>query len=381
MSDSTAITAALGAALIFGISTVVDQRSTKRVKRRAPTSPKIFLDLLRQPLWFASIAGTLAGFGLQVLALRFGPLALVEPILVCNLIFAVLINSTLRKAWDPKLIAGVVATVAGVGGFLAVARPSAGNTSVSFLVVLPLAAGLAAGICGCLVVARRSDSLRPLALALACGINYGVAAFLVKIVVSPHHGGLVGILTNWPIYALAIVGPLGYLFNETSFQQGALIAPVLSIITVCDPLISIALAYLWLNERLASSPAAITGEILFLILMVLGIVSVADRAPHVTQQIAQRSLPGQPVLFGPASAGGPAEGVEHGDRVEVVPPVDDLAVAEGQDGDVAVPVRGSGGYDLARGCVLQDDCALGRVVVHGQVVAAVEDDSVAVGPV
>ena len=291
MSDGTAIAAALGAALVFGFSTVADQRSTKRVKRRAPTSPKIFLDLVRQPLWIASVGGTLLGFALQVLALRFGPLALVEPILVCNLIFAVLINTFLRRTWDTKLIAGVAATVLGVAGFLAVARPTAGNTSVGFIVVLPLAAGLAAGICGCLVVARRSDALRPLALALACGINYGVAAFLVKVVVSPHHGGLVGILTNWPIYALAIVGPVGYLFNETSFQQGTLIAPVLSIITVCDPLISIALAYLWLNEKLANSPPAIVGEILFLALMVVGIVSVAERAPHVTQQHMQRSGP------------------------------------------------------------------------------------------
>jgi len=67
------------------------------------------------------------------------------------------------------------------------------------------------------------------------------------------------------------------------------------------------------------------------------------------------------------------------DRVEVVPAVDDLAVAEGEDGDVAVAVGGAGAHDLARGGVLQDDRALGWVVVHGQVVAAVQDERVAVG--
>ena len=35
--------------------------------------------------------------------------------------------------------------------------------------------------------------------------------------------------------------------------------------------------------------------------------------------------------------------------------MDDLAVAEGEDGDVAVAVGGAGGHDLARGGVLQDD--------------------------
>lgn len=276
--------AAIGAALVFGIASVADQRSTKRVQRRRALSPRIFLDLVRQPLWLASIGGTVLGFALQVLALRFGPLALVEPLLVCDLIFAVLINSFLRRRWDSVLIGGVAATAIGVAGFLVIARPSSGQSSVSFHVVLPLAAGLAVAVVGCLAVSARNENLRPLALALACGINYGVAAFLVKLLVSDVSGGLIGVLSDWPIYALAVVGPLGFLLNENAFQQGTLIAPVLSIITVCDPLISIALAYLWLNEKLSSTPAAIGGEIASLLLMITGIVVVAHRAPHAAAQ-------------------------------------------------------------------------------------------------
>jgi drug/metabolite transporter (DMT)-like permease len=274
--------AAIAAALVFGAASVADQRSTKRVKRRGPLSPRIFVDLARQPLWLVSIVGTVVGFALQVVALRFGPLALVEPLLICDLIFAVLINSYLRNRWDPGLLGGVIAAAAGVAGFLAIARPTNGNSTVGFFVVLPLGAGLAAAVIGCLAVAARSETLRPLALALACGINYGVAAFLVKLVVSDVSGGLVGLLTDWPIYALAVVGPLGFLLNENAFQQGTLIAPVLSIITVCDPLISIALAALWLNERLNSTPAGIAGEVISLLLMIAGIVIVAHRAPQVS---------------------------------------------------------------------------------------------------
>ena len=275
--------AAIAAALVFGAASVADQRSTKRVKRRGPLSPRIFVDLARQPLWLVSIVGTVVGFALQVVALRFGPLALVEPLLICDLIFAVLINSYLRNRWDPGLLGGVIAAAAGVAGFLAIARPTNGNSTVSFIVVLPLGAGLAAAVVGCLAVAARSETLRPLALALACGINYGVAAFLVKLVVSDVSGGLVGLLTDWPIYALAVVGPLGFLLNENAFQQGTLIAPVLSIITVCDPLISIALAALWLDEKLNSTPGGIAGEVISLLLMIAGIVIVAHRAPKVSE--------------------------------------------------------------------------------------------------
>jgi drug/metabolite transporter (DMT)-like permease len=290
LSDLAAIVLGLAAALVLGIASVADQRSTKRVQRRRALNPRIFLDLVRQPLWLASIGGTVIGFALQVLALRFGPLALVEPLLVCDLIFAVLISAALRHSYDPTLLGGVLATAAGVVGFLAIGRPTNGHSSVGFLVVLPLGAGLVAAVAGCLAVARRSESLRPLALALACGICYGVSAFLIKLVVS-HTGGIAGILTDWPIYALAIVGPLGFLLNIDAFQTGALIAPVMAIITVCDPLISIALAALWLDEKLSSTPGAIAGEVISLVVMSIGIVVVAHRAPHLAPGARARDEP------------------------------------------------------------------------------------------
>lgn len=284
MFPLAAVVAALCASIVFGIASVADQRSTQLVTRRPTLSPRIFVDLIRQPLWLASIGGTLGAFALQVVALRFGPLALVEPILVCGLIFAVLISAYLRRRFDPLMIAGVVASAAGIAGFLAIARPSSGASSVGFLAVLPLAAGLAAGVAGCLAVARHHPGLRPVAIALACGICYGVGAFLVKLVVSDVGGGLPGVLTDWPIYALAVVGPLGFLLNENAFQQGALIAPVMAVITATDPLISIGLGYVWLNERPASGAAAVAGEVVALVIMVIGIVITAHRAPHLTGQ-------------------------------------------------------------------------------------------------
>jgi len=282
MSALIAVAAAFVASLVFGISSVAEQRSTHKVRTRRALSPRIIVDLLRQPLWVAAVGGTVIGFALQVTALRFGPLALVEPILVVALIFAVLINSYLRGVWDREIMAGVLGCAAGIAGFLAIARPTQGTAHVSFFVILPLAAGLAGGIFGCLAVAKRSATLRPVALALACGICYGTSAFLVKLVISDVSAGLPALLTNWPIYALAVVGPAGFILNEDAYQQGTLIAPVLAIITACDPIISIALGALWLHERLNRTPAGIAGEVISLVVMVLGIVVIAHRSPHVS---------------------------------------------------------------------------------------------------
>ena len=286
LSPALAIGLGVAAALMFGVASVADQHSTKLVKPRKALSPAIFADLARQPLWVASVGGTLLGFALQVLALNYGPLALVEPLLACGLIFAVLINSYLRKRFDPILLGGVIGTAGGIAGFLIIANPSAGHANVGFFTVLPLGAGLAGALAACLALARRSATIKPLALALACGICYGVAAFLVKLVISDAGAGLGALLSDWPIYALAVVGPLGFLLNENAFQSGTLLAPVLSIITVCDPVISVALGWLWLGEELSGTPAGLTGEVLTLLLMAAGVVVIAHRA--------QRLVPVQP---------------------------------------------------------------------------------------
>src|SRR5262249_52487134 len=62
-----------------------------QVDTRQAMSPRLIVDLIHRPLWLMAIAGNLVGFGLQVTALKFGSLALVQPLLVCQLSFAVLI--------------------------------------------------------------------------------------------------------------------------------------------------------------------------------------------------------------------------------------------------------------------------------------------------
>jgi hypothetical protein len=305
MSLSIAVAAALGAALLLGISSVADQRSTKRVERRRVLSPRIFLDLARQPLWLTALTANLAGFALQVVALDNGSIAVVQPIMVCDLVFAVLIAFFLGRRvvlQSPGgrrkvtfIFIGVGATTAGVAGFLAIGRPSAGTTHASISMLPPLAGGLIVVAGGCLVVAARNHNLRPLALALACGVNYGVAAFTVKLVTSQFGGGLAGVFTNWPIYVLAVVGPLGFLLNQDAFQQGTFLAPVQAIITSADPVISIALGILWLNVRLNSGPGYIAGEVASLLVMVTGIAVIAGHTPTIQGPSAAASGPGAPV--------------------------------------------------------------------------------------
>ena len=286
MSTPIAVVTALAAALTFGISAVADQRSTKRVQTRKALSPKILADLVHQPLWLIAVGANVVGFALQVVALDYGSLALVQPILVCDLVFAVLIARSISIRTNgprppaKRVYTGVAATTVGVAAFLAIGQPTNGSTHVSPGILPPLAVALIMVATGCVALLPRNQNLQPLALALACGVNYGIAAFLIKLVTEEFGGGAAQVFTNWPIYFFAVAGPAGFILNQNALQRGKFISPVQSIITAADPVVSIALGIGFLGVRLRGSPAAIAGEVVSLLVMIAGIVVLAYHSPQ-----------------------------------------------------------------------------------------------------
>jgi drug/metabolite transporter (DMT)-like permease len=302
-----AIAAALAGAMVFAVSAILEQRAAMQVPDRGVFAPGLLLDLARRPVWLASIGATIVGVALQVTALHLGPLALVQPILVLDLLFAVLFASALRRSRPDRIIfAGVICCAVGIAVFLVVAEPTGGDEYVSLPTVIPLAAILAAVLTCCLVWARAHRHTRALALALGAGVCYGVNAFLLKLVSFSLEQGFSQPLTQWPLYALVIVGPVGFLLNQEAFQSGTLISPVLAVMTTSTSLVSISIAYFWLDENLAGQPLAVAAEVLSLGVMTTGIVLLARRAPAVERQRAAGARAAEPTaaLNPPA---GPAE--------------------------------------------------------------------------
>lgn len=289
---AVAVLVTLAAAVLFAVSSVLEQRSTKKVPDRGALSPRLLRDLARRPAWIAAICVNVAGNALQVVALHIGELALVQPLLVCDLLFAVVFAVVLRhRPPDLIILAGVVCCAGGVACFLAVARPHGGHGTVSFTAALPLVVALAAVLAVCLAAARWSPRrTRALWLALACGVDFGVTAFLLKLVPDTLPQGFGHPLQQWPLYLVVIVGPLGFLLNQNAFQASDLIAPVLAVITTTDPLVSIGIAHVWLNETVANSPADLAAEAVSLAVMTGGIVALAHRAPATGRGTARRTV-------------------------------------------------------------------------------------------
>jgi drug/metabolite transporter (DMT)-like permease len=283
MSVLIAVCLGLAAAALFGAASVLEERSTKQVPQRAALSPRLLADLVRRPLFLAAIGVNVAGCALQIVALRFGSLALVQPLLVLSLLFAVVLASLIirRRPPDAVLLAGVACCAVGIAGFLAVARPHGGTGTADPAAALPLAAGLATVLAGCLAAARWGPAaLRPLWLAAGCGADFGVNALLLKIVPATLPSGFADPLRQWPLYLMVIVTPVGFLLNQNAFQAGTLIAPALAVITTADPLVSMGAGAAFLHEQMAAAPADLAAEALALAVAIAGVIALAQRAPQ-----------------------------------------------------------------------------------------------------
>jgi hypothetical protein len=295
VNEPIAVLVAIAGAITFGASDVIEQRATHRVASRPPLDLRLFADLAVNRLWLIGITVDIAASAMQAIALHFGALALVQPILVLDLLFAVVITAALtRRPPDRILGAGVLACTGGLVLFLAVARPQSPPVTVRPTILLPLGIGIAGTIVLCLVAWRVSPRrFLPLATAFACGAIFGVTAFLLKEITQTIGHGFSPPAQQWPLYAFIVAEPIGFLLNQNAFQESSLIAPVLAIRTVTDPLVAIGIGIVWLNEQIASSPADIAAEVVGLIIMSAGVVALAYRSPHLAAHAARSRLEGR----------------------------------------------------------------------------------------
>ena len=292
-----AVLAAIMGAVSFGAAAALQHVATMHVPVRPALRISLIVELVREPVWTSSLVLNVLGSGMQVVALANGPLALVEPILVTNLLFATAARSFLvRRLPRPFVLAGGTLACVGLAMFLVLARPPAGATQiVGVMTVLPYALGLGALLLVCLYVASRHPGQpRALALALACGVFYGCAAGSAKVATGVlETQGIFGLLTSWPLYAMAVLGPLGFLLNQNAFQASPILAPALAVITVTDPLVSIGVGVLWLHETLATGVLNVAGQVTGLALMVIGVWLLSHGAHRLIED-HRKTSPEQP---------------------------------------------------------------------------------------
>ncbi len=270
--NPVAVVAGLGAAAAFALGSALEQRAAKQEKQATALDPRLLVRLLHRPSWVISGVPEAAGTGLQALALNFGPLAFVEPLLVSGLFLAIPLEAALRhRRVHARDFAVVGLGAAGLVAFLLAARPRPGLAEPATSGWLGVAAWTGPVLVVCLVAAGRTrNALRGAILGIATGLVYGVAASLLKSLTAKLSTDPLSVLTTGQLYALIVVGLGGVLLNQDAFQSGRLAVP-LTAITLLDPLVGVIIGVTAFHEKIHTGGPLLAVEVAALLAMTGGI--------------------------------------------------------------------------------------------------------------
>lgn len=267
-----AIGLSLGSAFASALSTTVKKAATSRLGARDSA-----LDGIRSPLWVAGLGFDAVGVALQVLALHFGELALVQPLLVSGMLFALVLRRlVVRERFTLRELAWGLVLTACLVGFLFFSGAMSGSTSGGTAdrgAAIVTGVATAGAIIGCLVLARRGvpAAARAAVLGVAVGAAYAITAALIKSATNVlAASGALSLFTSWQFYAVLLTGVGGQLLAAMSFKAGPLTASLPATATI-DPLLSVLIGILIYDEQLHRGPL---GGVVLLVLLLLLVAAV-----------------------------------------------------------------------------------------------------------
>ncbi len=272
-------------ALAAAFSNAVNVFTQHWASARAPKREKgwrLVPYLFRQPLWLFGWVAAVGGFAFQAVALNFGQLSVVQPLLVTELVFVLV----LRRVWIRQDVASaawaaVLVVCVALAVFLSMAEPMGGRPAPQAAAWLSVLVAFGVAIALLTALGMRGSPVRRTSLyAVAAALAWALMATFIKTATDTFAtSGLVGMLTSWPVYGLAAAAVTGSLLEQAALHVGPLSVsqPLLVII---NPLASIALSVWLFGERFTDNPAKIAIAVLAFAVMAGGVVVLSRTAPR-----------------------------------------------------------------------------------------------------
>jgi drug/metabolite transporter (DMT)-like permease len=235
---------AVSSALAFASSTVLQQGTARSTALRHGTGRLSWLPVLaffgtmvRQPAWLIGYGLNAVGFVLHVVALHLGAIAIVQAVLVIQLLFALLISAVRRHLRPtPRDWLGAASVCAGIATLVLLRGDvdqqvaSRGKVAV-FAVVVVLALTTVLPVARAL---RRRPQIRTALVAVGAGMCFcTTAVFVVVVTDEVAHSGLSG-LVGAPMLGIVASATVGTLFVQDAFASGSLPTAVTAM-TITDP--------------------------------------------------------------------------------------------------------------------------------------------------
>jgi drug/metabolite transporter (DMT)-like permease len=278
---SLAVAFALAAAFSSAVNLITQHAASISAPKREK-GWRLALYLLRQPLWLVGWAAAGGTFVFQALALHNGPMSVVQPVLITELVFVLV----LRRIWIRQRVAAaawasVLVVCLALAVFLIAAEPSGGQLVPETKEWLSAGLVFVGAIVVLAVLGRTGAPMRRAALfAAAAALTWALEATFLKAATDTLAAfGISGMLTRWPVYALIAAGIAGTLLEQAALHVGPLSVsqPILVII---NPFASIILSVWLFDERFTSSPARITVAALSFAVMAAGVTMLTRTAPQ-----------------------------------------------------------------------------------------------------
>jgi drug/metabolite transporter (DMT)-like permease len=273
-----AVLLAVAASFCTATASIAQRQGAKTVEMTGGFDVKLIFRLARRPVWLLGIAAMIGGFLFQITALRYGALALVQPILSFELLlvfgYMAIAGRRQLKIKHRDLLAAV-AMSAGIGLFLGLASPSGGRLHapgsswlLAGLITLGLVLAALAAAFGLGDRPGASPARRAALLGSATGIAWGFVAAVIKELSSHLGAGPAALFSTWSLYVLLGAGAATMLLASHALAAGPLAASQPGF-TVLDPLAAALLGIFLFGEHIQTAPWALAGEA-FALLLVLG---------------------------------------------------------------------------------------------------------------
>ncbi|MEU7083350.1 DMT family transporter [Streptomyces achromogenes] len=244
-------------AAVFAVAGAASNAVGTAFQRKAASTStrggvRLLAELVHRPIWMIGMAGVACAALFQSLALVNGPLALVQPLFILELPFALLVAAPLMHRRLPHSgWWGVGGCVAGLAVLLLAAAPHGATDQAPLARWLPtllLCAGVMAALVG-LAGPGRPPARRAALLAAASATGNALTAALLKSASGTFADhGLVAFLRSWQTYGFALTGVAAVLLLENALQAGPL-AAAQPALTIGDAVVSLTLGITLFGER------------------------------------------------------------------------------------------------------------------------------------
>jgi drug/metabolite transporter (DMT)-like permease len=232
------LSAALVAAVVFGIASIIQAKAVRRMPRE-DLDFRLIGDLLRSPIFLLSVAVTLVGFVLHLIALRNMPLFLAQSGVGASLAVTALLamwifhdNLSIRD-WT-----AVAAVCVGLG-MMAAGAGDVGEIKVSDEFIAGQISVIVAMVLLGLGAVRLKGVSAPFLLGSLAGLGFAGTGIGVRVLPSLH---ALDLLTSVQTYLVPISGALAFSFYSLALQRGSVTgatAPLIVIQTVTPALIGL----------------------------------------------------------------------------------------------------------------------------------------------